>query len=139
MGQSGTLRNCKPSNNLRWVCQVDIGIWMSRAVLAHKLELRTSRNPRATWNLRNWPQGYVEGEENRLFVACEGKWIGYFKLAPYMIWNRFDTAVPYTLVFDTRTWTPTQHVPVHRFRGFTHNVPAAAEPTATNERHSEMQ
>jgi hypothetical protein len=132
MGQIETLVKCISNNNLRWVCQVDIGIWMSRTVLAHKLELRTSRNPNATWNLRNWPAGYVEGEENRLFVACEGKWIGYFKLAQGMLWNRFDTVVPYTLIFATRTWTPIQHVPVPRFRGFTYKVPAAAEPTATS-------
>jgi hypothetical protein len=83
--------------------------------------------------LRNWPAGYAEGEENRVFIASEGKWIGYFKMAPYMIWNRFDAAVPYTLVFDTRTWTPIPHVPVHRFRGFTYSVPTVAEPTATGE------
>ena len=112
---------------------------MSRAVLAHKLELRTSRNPRATWNLRNWPQGYVEGEENRLFVACEGRWIGYFKLAQDMLWNRFDPAVPYTLLFDTRTWTPIQSVTVHRFRGFTYKVPAAADLSPTRENQSVMQ
>jgi hypothetical protein len=84
--------------------------------------------------LRNWPAGYVEGEENRLFVASEGKWIGYFKLAEAML-NRFDPAAPYTLIFDTRTWTRIQHVPVTRFRGFTYKVPAAAEPPV--ERHSE--
>ena len=109
---------------------------MSRAVLAHKLEYRTSRNPRATWNLRNCPS-FVKGEENRLFIACEGNWIGYFKLASYVLWNRFDDAVPYALVFDTRTWTPIPHAPVKRFRGFTYNVPSTTEPAATD-RHPEV-
>jgi len=127
LGQSGTLRKCNPSNNLRWVCQVDIGVWMSRAVLAHKLGFRTSPNPEVSWNLRNWPEGFVEGEENRLFIACEGKWIGYFKLAPYALFNRADSAAPYTLLFDTRSWTPIEPALVLRFRGFTYNVPSTLQ------------
>jgi hypothetical protein len=111
---------------------VDIGIWMSREVLADKLVLRTSRNPEAAWNLRNWPEGFVEGEENRLFIACEGKWIGYFKLAPDVLLNRADSAAPYTLLFDTRTWTAIEPAPVRPFRGFTYNVPSAAQPKLHN-------
>ena len=88
---------------------------MSRAVFAHKLELRTSKNPEAAWNLRNWPEGYVEGEDNRLFIACQGKWIGYFKLAPYALFNRTDSAAPYTLLFDTRSWTPIKSSPGSTF------------------------
>lgn len=101
---------------------------MSRQVFAHKLAFRTSRNPEAAWNLRNWPEGFIDGAENRLFVACEGKWIGYFKLAQDVLWNRADIAAPYTLLFDTRTWTPIKPVAVRRFRGFTYNVPSTLKP-----------
>ena len=103
---------------------MDIGIWMSREVLQDKLSLRHERNPKGTWNLRRWPTGFVEGEENRLFVASEGAWQGYFKLAEYGLINRYDPLVPFTLLFDTRTWTPIPPTPVRSFRGFTYNVPA---------------
>ena len=114
---------------------------MSRAVFAHKLELRTSRNPEAAWNLRNWPEGYVAGGHNRLFIACEGKWIGYFKLAPDAVFNPKDSAAPYTLLFDTRSWTPIKSVPVRRFRAFTYKVPSRLDhgdvhQLSTNSRHS---
>jgi len=100
---------------------------MSRAVLAHKLGFRTSPNPEVSWNLRNWPEGFVQGEENRLFIACEGRWIGYFRLAPYALFNRADTAAPYTLLFDTRSWTRIEPVPVQQFRGFTYDVPSTSQ------------
>jgi len=100
---------------------------MSRAVLAHKLGFRTSPNPEVSWNLRNWPEGFVEGEENRLFIACEGKWTGYFRLAPYALFNRADSSAPYTLLFDTRSWTRIEPVPVRRFRGFTYDVPSTPQ------------
>ena len=35
----------------------------------------------------------------------------------------------YTLIFDTRTWTPIQPSPVHRFRGFTYKVPPIPSST----------
>ena len=103
---------------------MDIGVWMGRDTLAEKLSLRRDKNPEAAWNLRRWPSGFVEGEENRLFVASEGAWRGYFKLADQVLWNREDVAVPYTLLFDTRTWTPIPARPAGRFRGFTYKVPA---------------
>ena len=117
---------------------MDIGIWMSRTVLREKLKLKSERNPEAAWNLRRWPQGFGEGE-NRLFVALDGMWRGYFKLSPDALYNPDDEAVPYTILFDTRTWTPIPSTPVKRFRGFTYQVPQlatasdmAAAPAATS-------
>jgi hypothetical protein len=109
---------------------MDVGIWMSREVLEDKLALARERNPEAAWNLYRWPSGFVEGEENRLFVASEGAWRGYFKLADGALLNPNDPTAGYTLLFDTRTWTEIAPVPVGRFRGFTYKVPAllADEP-----------
>ena len=107
---------------------MDIGVWMDRTTLEEKLSQQSERNPEASWNLRNWPRGFVEGCQNRLFVACEGEWIGYFKIANDGLYNPRDASTPYTLLFDTRTWTPIQRQPAHRFRGFTYDVPPIDDP-----------
>jgi hypothetical protein len=111
---------------------MDFGVWMSREVLREKLSLRRDRNSRAAWNLRRWPSGFVEGEQNRLFVASEGAWRGYFILADYGLINRNDASAPFTLFFDARTWTPIPPVPMRQFRGFTYDVPAL-EPAHSHE------
>jgi hypothetical protein len=103
---------------------VDIGVWMSRETLEDKLALRQDSNPQAAWNLNRWPSGFREGEQNRLLVASEGAWRGYFRLADHVLVNRADPAAAYTLLLDTRTWTPIPPVPATRFRGFTYKVPA---------------
>jgi hypothetical protein len=108
---------------------MDIGVWMNRETLQEKLALRREANPEGAWNLRRWPSGFVEGEENRLFVASQGAWRGYFKMTD-ALWNREDRDVPYTLLFDSRTWTHISPVPAPRFRGFTYKVPALV-PTAS--------
>lgn len=102
---------------------MDIGIWMGKATLAHKLEARNEKNPEEAWNLSQWPKGLSEEEENRLFVASGGYWRGYFKLANEVLFNPRDQKVPYTLLFNTRTWTPIPKTPARRFRGFTYKVP----------------
>jgi hypothetical protein len=112
---------------------VDIGVWMGRPTLENKLALRSSRNPEGTWNLRNWPSGFSEGGDNRLFVASDGAWIGYFKISGEALYNPRDSSAPYTLLFDTRTWTRIEPLPTRSFRGFTYNVPRLAE-TRTSER-----
>ena len=101
---------------------MDIGVWMSRQTLAHKLEARHEKNPEQAWNLSRWPTQFSEPGENRLFVAVEGKWRGYFKLSKDALYNPNDTT-PYTLLFDTRTWTTISPVSVKRFRGFTYKTP----------------
>ena len=112
---------------------MDIGVWMRREVLEDKLALRRERNPEGAWNLYRWPSGFVEGEENRLFVAAEGAWRGYFALADGALVNRNDPTAGYALLFDTRTWTAIAPVPVRRFRGFTYRVPALPESAPTPE------
>jgi hypothetical protein len=105
---------------------VDIGVWMSRQTLAHKLEAQNERNTEQAWELTRWPKGWVQGSTDRLFVASgPGVWRGYFRLAPDALTDKTFTV--YTLLFDTRTWTeipPT--VAVKHFRGFTYRVPTIA-------------
>lgn len=113
---------------------MDIGVWMSAQVLAHKLRTRTDKNPEQTWNLNRWPKGMSDEEDNRLFVASGGSWRGYFRLSDEALYNPRDTKVPYTLIFDTRTWTPIPPSPAKRFRGFTYKVPSSnAEPPTESE------
>ena len=45
---------------------MDIGVWMSPVVLAHKLEARAGRNTLATWNTKSVPRGLGQScEEDR--------------------------------------------------------------------------
>jgi hypothetical protein len=108
---------------------VDLGVWMSSAVLEHKLEAQDERNPEQAWNLSRWPKGgFAPGELHRLFVACDGYWRGYFALAGEALYNPEDERTPYTLLFDTRTWTEIPPLAVRRFRGFTYAVPTLSTP-----------
>jgi hypothetical protein len=111
---------------------LDIGVWMSPAVLEHKLEAQDEPNPEQAWNLSRWPKdGFPAGQKHRLFVASAGVWCGYFILAGEALYNLEDPNTPYTLIFDTRTWTEIPPVPVRRFRGFTYNVPTTGPQTVT--------
>jgi hypothetical protein len=101
---------------------VDIGVWMSADTLEEKLDARGEKNPEHAWNLARWPSGLSADGEHRLFVAMNGAWRGYFKLAKDALYNP-DDRTPYTLLFDTRSWTPIPPTPVKRFRGFTYDVP----------------
>ena len=103
---------------------MDIGVYVSRATLTEKLSLRREVNPETAWNLRAWPRGFQDGDLNRLFVAADRRWHGYFTFT-HALFNPRDQAAPYAILFDTRTWTPISATPVHRFRGFTYKVPAA--------------
>ena len=101
---------------------MDIGVWMRAEVLAHKLEARTERNPEQAWNLSRWPAQLSAEGEHRLFVAVKGAWRGHFTLSRDALYSPNDTSA-FTLLFDTRTWTTIQPVPVKCFRGFTYKVP----------------
>ncbi len=70
---------------------MDIGVWMCRPTLEEKLALRTSSNLEGTRNLRNWPSGFSEGSDSRLFVASEGAWIGYFKTSGEALYHPRDS------------------------------------------------
>jgi len=103
---------------------MDIGVWMRAEVLDHKLQARQEDNPEQAWNLSRWPKGFTEEGKHHLFVASNGAWRGYFALSGEALFSPNDPSAPYTLLFDTRTWTPIQAVPAKRFRGFTYNVPS---------------
>jgi hypothetical protein len=52
---------------------MDVGVVMSRTVLAEKLEDgRARQRAVATWNTRRVPMRLSPGWTNRLFVACDG-------------------------------------------------------------------
>lgn len=104
---------------------MDIGIWMNAQTLEDKLEQQDTPKPEAAWNLSRWPQGFTDDPrvENRLFIASEGYWVGYFVISTDMLYLPEDTKTPYVLLFDTRTWTPIPKIPVKRFRGFTYSMP----------------
>jgi len=91
---------------------------MSAEVLDHKLEAQTDRNTEEAWNVRSVPKGLGKpGQVDRLFVACNGAWCGFFKLSPEVLWSPVDKKAPWTLLFDTKTWSSIKPVPVKRFRG----------------------
>jgi len=103
---------------------MDIGVWMSTEILSDKLQARQEDNTEQAWNLSRWPKGFTQEGDHRLFVASKGAWRGCFTLSREALFSPNDLSAPYTLLFDTRTWTPIRAVPVKRFRGFTYNVPA---------------
>lgn len=102
---------------------MDIGVWMRAEVLEHKLQARNEANPEQAWNLARWPSQLSEEGDHRLFVAVKGSWKGFFILSRDALYHPDDMRTPYSLLFDTRTWTPIQPVPVKHFRGFTYKVP----------------
>ena len=108
---------------------MDIGVYMSRATLTEKLSLRRETNPETAWNLRAWPRGFRAREINRLFVAADQCWRGYFTFT-HALFSPRDQAVPYAILFDTRSWTPISPTPARRFRGFTYKVPPATSLTS---------
>jgi len=104
---------------------MDIGVWMSRAVLDHK---RATEFATQVWNLGDLPEGFVGAAgPHRLFVAVEGHWRGFFHLLPGVMQNDEDPGAPFTLAFDPRTWTPVlpERAPTkERDTAFTVRVPA---------------
>jgi len=102
---------------------MDIGVWMRAEVLADKLDARSESNSEQAWNLARWPTVLSEQGDHRLFVAVNGAWRGCFKISGEALYNPDDARTPCTLLFDTKTWTPMTPVAVHRFRGFTYDVP----------------
>jgi len=104
---------------------MDIGVVMSRDMFEDKLECaRDGKSPETTWSTRRLPKALTPGWTNRLFVAVEGRWLGYFPLSGDVLWNPEDAGAPYALIFDTRRWTPIPPTPAPRFRSWTYMVPA---------------
>lgn len=98
---------------------MDVGVVMSRDVLAEKLEDgRARQRAVATWNTRRLPGRLTPGWTNRLYIACGGCWCGYFPLSGEVVWNPADVAAPYALIFDPRQWTRIAPEPSPRFRGW---------------------
>jgi hypothetical protein len=105
---------------------MNIGVYWSAVVLEHKLERRHDRGAaEEVWNLRRLPKGLGDNPAgDRLFVASRGRWVGYFRLVPEILYTPTDPACPYALIFDAKSWTPiNSRVPCKPFRGWTYNVP----------------
>jgi hypothetical protein len=98
---------------------MDLAVVMPHAVLADKLEdARVHGRAVATWNTRRVPTRLTPGWTNRLFVASQGRWRGYFPLSGDLFWNPKDPAAPYALIVDPRRWTSIAAVPCPSFRGW---------------------
>ena len=100
---------------------VDIGMYWSAPVLRHKLERRGEE----VWNCRRLPKGLGRGpQRDRLFIASEGRWVGFFRLVPEILYTPEDSSCPYALIFDVGSWT---RIPktfsCKPFRGWTYNIP----------------
>ena len=104
---------------------MDLGVWMSRGVLAHKRD--ASEHATQAWNMKALPDELSHSPEpHRLFVAVDGHWRGFFVLQPWVQHNPSDQTHPWTLVFDANSWTavhPEPAPPRDRKRGYTLNVP----------------
>lgn len=109
---------------------MNLAIVMRQEVLADKLEDGHGRRRAvATWNTRRVPKRLTPGWTNRLFVAAQGRWRGYFPLSGDVLWNPKDDAAPYALIFDPRRWTPIVAGPAPSFRGWRYlGSPPGAEP-----------
>jgi len=121
---------------------MDLGVAMSGEVLEDKLEDGSERGRTvATWNTRRLPKRLTPGWTNRLIVACDGAWRGFFPLSGDVFWNPEDPAAPYALLFNPRQWTRIRPVAVSRFRGWrylatgpdTPPAPSANLPLPTDE------
>ena len=98
---------------------MDLAVVMRQDVLADKLEDGQARGRAvATWNTRRVPTRLTPGWTNRLFVASQGRWRGYFPLSGDAVWNPKDEAAPYALIVDPRRWTPIAAAPCPSFRGW---------------------
>ena len=104
---------------------MDVGVWMSRGVLAHK---RDTGHALQAWNMKSLPDELSRPPEpHRLYVAVEGRWRGFFLLEPWVTRNPADPARPWTLLFNPGSWTaiPPQSAPKRdRTLGYTLDVPA---------------
>ncbi len=116
---------------------MDLAVVMPHAILADKLEDgRVHGRAVATWNTRRVPTRLTPGWTNRLFVASQGRWRGYFPLSGDLFWNPKDPAAPYALIVDPRRWTPIAAAPCPSFRGWRYlesppgGAPEAVKPVA---------
>jgi len=109
----------------------DIGVWMRPEVLAHKQRAGHRAKALQAWNMGRWPTRLSQRGEHRLFVASNGAWRGYFTLSAHALYNAGDPSAPFTLLFNPRTWTPIDAIPVKRFRSFTYRVPGCSPGAQT--------
>jgi hypothetical protein len=95
---------------------VNIGVTMPREVLEDKIEEAQERlRLFATWNTRRPPTRLTPGWTNRLYVACDGRWVGYFPLSGDVMWNPEDESAPIALIFDASQWRRIKPVTSPRF------------------------
>ena len=104
---------------------MNLGVWMSRAVLVHKRN--TGEHATQAWNMKALPDVFSHSPApHRLFVAVDRRWRGFFVLEPWVDHNPHEKTCPWTLVFDANTWTAIQPQPApprDRRLGYTLEVP----------------
>ena len=110
----------------------DIGVCMRPEVLAHKLAARHGAKLIEAWNMGRWPTHLSQPGPHHLFVASNGTWRGYFTLCDDALYTAADPCAPFTLLFDARTWTPIDPIPVEHFRGFTYRVPGVSSEAGSS-------
>lgn len=106
---------------------MNIGVYWSAAVLEHKLERRHQQGTvEEVWNCAHLPKGLgLDTGGDRLVVASRGRWTGFFRLVPEVLFNPKDPGANYTLIFDAKSWTPfALSIARGHFRGWTYKVPA---------------
>jgi hypothetical protein len=72
-----------------------IGVWMSPTTLELKLEHADTRRPEAAWNMAKWPTALSSPGPHRLYVACNGQWVGYFVISGEALYLPEDAKTPY--------------------------------------------
>jgi len=112
---------------------MDIGVWMSSSVLAHK---RDTEHTTQSWNLREIPEGFSQSSgPYRLFVAVDEYWRGFFILKQIAC-NMDDRVRPWTVAFDPHMWTPVLPSPApkaDRQTGYTRDVPTPCSVQQRNQ------
>lgn len=92
----------------------DIGVSMSREILAHKKrDGKKSEDNYCYWSMRRIPDKLDAG--SKLWVASEGRWRGYF-----VVWGIDFTG---ELRFYSESWVEHDDGPRKPFQGYTYKVP----------------
>jgi len=106
--------------------RVDIGIYTSRDIFDEKKKYSEDVEKWVWWDIKSKPS---KGEVERLFVAFNGKWQGYFTVhstEPVDVAVKGDSSNKYS-IFLYQWHELTEKISRTPFQGFTYNVPKVEE------------